>query len=342
MRKLYDYCIYIGRFQPFHLGHLETVKIAMREAEQLIVVIGSHRVAPDIRNPWTADERERMIRLTLKDYPEYLERIHFVPVRDQLYSDNLWVADVQQKVLAIAGESNAIAIIGHRKDSTSYYLDIFPQWSFIETGNYRNINSTEIRSAYWRREPEENYAELLAEGTRFALSEFRSTPLYEQLCDEYAFLQEYKKAWSVAPYPPTFVTVDAVVVQSGHVLIVRRRAKPGQGLFALPGGFLAQNETILEGMLRELKEETGLKVPLPVLRGSIVDSHVFDNPSRSLRGRTITHAFFIQLKAGKLPPVRGGDDADKAMWMSLADIYAHENRFFEDHYSIVQHFVSRV
>jgi bifunctional NMN adenylyltransferase/nudix hydrolase len=342
MRKRYNFCVYIGRFQPFHLGHLETVKIALQEAEQLIIVVGSHMTAPNIRNPWTATQREKMIQESLQDIPGSLDRVHFVPVRDQLYSDNLWVADIQQKVLDIAGESSAIAIIGHRKDSTSYYLDIFPQWSYIETGNYRNINSTELRSAYLSRAPQSVYGDELPPGTQDFLTHFQQESVYEQLCEEYSFIEGYKKAWSVAPYSPTFVTTDAVVVQSGHVLIVRRKARPGQGLYALPGGFLNQNETILEGMLRELKEETGLKVPLPVLRGSIVDSHVFDNPGRSLRGRTITHAYFIQLKAGKLPPVKGNDDADKAWWMSLADLYAHENKFYEDHFSIVQHFVSRV
>jgi bifunctional NMN adenylyltransferase/nudix hydrolase len=114
------------------------------------------------------------------------------------------------------------------------------------------------------------------------------------------------------------------------------------GLIALPGGFLNQTETLVEGMLRELREETRLKVPLPVLRGSIADRHVFDNPGRSLRGRTITHAFFLQLKPGELPSVKGGDDADKAWWMSLADLYAHEDQIYEDHLQIIQHFVSKV
>jgi bifunctional NMN adenylyltransferase/nudix hydrolase len=95
-------------------------------------------------------------------------------------------------------------------------------------------------------------------------------------------------------------------------------------------------------MLRELKEETRLKVPLPVLRGSIVENHVFDNPGRSLRGRTITHAYFMQLKAGELPTVRGRDDAEKAWWMSLADLYAHEDQIYEDHFQIIQHFVSKI
>ena len=117
---------------------------------------------------------------------------------------------------------------------------------------------------------------------------------------------------------------------------------PGQGLLALPGGFIRQDEAIEEGMLRELKEETRLKVPFPVLRGSIVDSHVFDSPGRSLRGRTITHAYFLQLKAGELPAVRGNDDAEKAVWMTLADLYAREDEIYEDHLQIVQHFVSKV
>jgi bifunctional NMN adenylyltransferase/nudix hydrolase len=142
--------------------------------------------------------------------------------------------------------------------------------------------------------------------------------------------------------PPIFVTTDAVVVQSGYVLVVRRKAKPGLGLIALSGGFIKQDETLAEGMLRELKEETRLKVSLPVWRGSIVDSHVFDSPGRSLRGRTITHAYFLQLKAGKLPSVKGGDDADKAWWMSLADLYTHEDQIYEDHLQIIQHFVSKV
>ncbi|MCP9859000.1 adenylyltransferase/cytidyltransferase family protein [Cyanobium sp. Cruz-8D1] len=72
------------------------------------------------------------------------------------------------------------------------------------------------------------------------------------------------------------------------------------------------------------------------------DRHVFDAPGRSQRGRVITHAFLIQLKGGVLPSVRGGGDADKAFWMPLADIYAHEDTFFEDHVQILQHFISRI
>lgn len=339
MKTQYQYGIYIGRFQPFHLGHLRTLNLALEKAEQVILILGSHRVAADTRNPWRSQERIAMIQSCLT--PETLQRIYFLTVRDWLYSDNLWLAAVQQQVLEITEGNNSVVILGHRKDASSYYLNLFPQWDYLETGHYQDLNSTQIRAAYFEGK-ETDYLDKIPQAIAHYLEIFKKSGRYAALCDEYQFLQAYKQAWSTAPYPPTFVTTDAVVVQAGHVLVVRRKAKPGMGLIALPGGFIQQDETLIEGMLRELKEETRLKVPLPVLRGSIVESHVFDNPGRSLRGRTITHAYFIQLPGGELPAVKGGDDAQKAWWMSLADLYAQEEQIYEDHFQIIQHFVSKV
>ncbi|MEO0854819.1 MAG: bifunctional nicotinamide-nucleotide adenylyltransferase/Nudix hydroxylase, partial [Cyanobacteria bacterium J06648_11] len=330
----YAYCVYIGRFQPFHHGHCETIRQALEVSEKVVIAIGSYSVAPNVKNPWTAAERERIIRASVPS-----DRLEFLYIRDRLYSDNLWLTDIQQKVYELAGESDRVAIIGYEKDASSYYLKQFPQRDFIPARSLPDINATDIRNAYFGLADESEYADKIPSGTRGFLKKFRDTPLFRELVDEYQFVQNYQQAWAAAPYPPTFVTVDAVVAQSGHVLVVRRKARPGRGLIALPGGFLQQDETTLEGMLRELKEETGLKVPKPVLKGSIVGSHLFDDPGRSLRGRTLTHAYFMQLPPGELPRVRGGDDASKAWWMSLADLYAHEDRFYEDHFQIIRHFI---
>ena len=88
-------------------------------------------------------------------------------------------------------------------------------------------------------------------------------------------------------------------------------------------------------------EETGLKVPEKVLIGSIIDQKIFDAPGRSLRGRTVTEAFYISLshEAGnnKLPKVKGADDAIDAFWLPLGKVKGED--FFEDHAEIIEYFV---
>ena len=136
-------------------------------------------------------------------------------------------------------------------------------------------------------------------------------------------------------YPPIFSTADAIVICSGHVLMIKRRAEPGRGLWALPGGYVnAQTDKTVEAaMLRELREETMIKVPAPVLKGSIVRSKVFDAIDRSPRGRIITHAFHIELPDGELPKVKGNDDALRAKWIPIAEVRSEE--VFEDHFEIL-------
>jgi bifunctional NMN adenylyltransferase/nudix hydrolase len=68
---------------------------------------------------------------------------------------------------------------------------------------------------------------------------------------------------------------------------------------------------------------------------------VFDYPERSVRGRTVTHAFHFDLGLGHLPEVRGGDDAEAAHWMPLSDALGKPELFFEDHHAIIEHFVLR-
>ncbi|WP_338461262.1 bifunctional nicotinamide-nucleotide adenylyltransferase/Nudix hydroxylase [Synechococcus elongatus IITB7] len=335
----YDVAVYIGRFQPFHNGHLSVVQRSLEVAQHLLILTGSHLASPDTRNPWSSEEREEMIRAALP--ASWQKRVSFIPIRDHLYSDNLWLTEIQQKVLEEAGEEARIVLVGHRKDRSSYYLDLFPQWDFLEVPRLEAVHSTAVRDAYFSGSEASNYAAALPAGVADYLTAYQQTGRYQWLRDEADYIKGYRQAWAAAPYAPTFVTTDAIVIQSGHVLVVRRKARPGKGLIALPGGYIQQDETVLEGMLRELREETGLKVPKPVLQGSIVENRVFDAPQRSQRGRIITHAFCIHLKPGPLPSVRGGDDAEKAWWMSLADLYAHEDQFFEDHFQIIQHFVSR-
>ncbi|MBI4675920.1 MAG: bifunctional nicotinamide-nucleotide adenylyltransferase/Nudix hydroxylase [Chloroflexi bacterium] len=334
----FGYAIVIGRFQPFHNAHTELLHQAFTQAQNVIIALGSHRAAPNIKNPWTTAQRETMIRAALA--PEQHARLYFVYLRDYLYNDNLWAAELQAQVAAITRDEKSIVLIGHRKDSSSYYLEGFPQWQFQDFSQRLPLHATRLRESYFRGE--RAWEKDVPRAVNAFMQQFARADDYAHLADEQKFIDQYKQDWSAAPYPPVFVTADAVVYKSGHILVVKRRGFPGKGLLALPGGFVAQDEWVEHAAVRELREETGITLPAQELRKFIRATRVFDHPERSVRGRTITHGFYFHLGAtGDLPRVKGGDDAAKAFWMSLNDVYVNEDRFFEDHVSIITHFVNR-
>lgn len=329
----FDRLVFIGRFQIFHKGHLHVVKEALERANSLLVLIGSVNQPRSLRDPFTFEERKLMILSCLSQ--EEQDRVLVLPLPDQTYNNALWIQRVQG---IIPGESEKkVGLIGHSKDRSSYYLKLFPHLDSVDVSNYQGIASTELRKLLMQGK----IAPQIPMPVRQHLETFLETPAFQNLQEESRFIENYKKGWEPAPYTPIFVTVDALVVQSGHILLVERKAFPGKGLWALPGGFLRQEETLLEGAIRELREETKLKVPAPVLVGSNKASRVFDDPFRSVRGRTITHVFLFTLRDDtELPKVRGGHDAKKAFWVKLSDI--KRETLFEDHYYIIQNMLSLI
>lgn len=341
---MYDFGVFIGRFEPFHKTHLASIEFALARCENLIIVLGSCNQARNVKNPWTAAERKEMILQSVT--ADQWKRIRIIEAHDFLYNDNLWIASIQRQVreamssmVALPFGEETVALFGHKKDASSFYLKLFPQWEFVETGILSPLNATNIREKFFHQDA--SYKDDVPPGTANVLRAFAATEEFKRLKDEFHHIEAYRDSWRGAPFPPVFVTVDCVVIKSGHVLVVRRKGSPGRGLIALPGGFLNQDERIKDGALRELKEETGIKVPTQDLKDAICDSEVFDHPGRSLRGRTITHAFCINLGHGDLPVVKGMDDADKAWWMPLNEVQLRNREFFEDHYHIINRFVNK-
>lgn len=350
----YDYLAFIGRFQPFHLGHHHVISAALGRARHVIVLVGSPNVARSVKNPFSFDERAAMLQAV---FPAEIAagRLVVRPVDDFAYNDTAWVTAVQRTVTrAVLEHANAgstalhgtkdfrIGLVGHAKDASSSYLKSFPEWGFAEIdAPYGTFGATDIRRDYFRRAPilprDTCPIEVVAH-----LEVFRLTPEFAWLVAEAECVASYQKGWEAAPYPPTFVTVDCVVEQSGHVLLVRRRDAPGKGLLALPGGFVGTNERLRDAAVRELREETSIadqKGPIPpAMLASFIDdraSRVFDAPDRSERGRTITHAFLVRCPDRRsLYKVKGGDDAAHAAWYRFADL--DPCAFFEDHWFILQ------
>ncbi|MGF6238530.1 MULTISPECIES: bifunctional nicotinamide-nucleotide adenylyltransferase/Nudix hydroxylase [Paraburkholderia] len=342
LSRRFDALIFIGRFQPLHRGHLELLRRALSLATEVCILIGSTDRPRTVKDPFSFDERRQMISSVLAD--DERERVAIAPLQDSTYNDSDWVRWVQGAVAAELGDTagKKIGLIGHAKDSSSYYLRMFPQWELVEVDANEDISATEIRDQFFAERSNSFVSWAVPAPVFDWLEQFRTRPEFLQLKSEAEFIAGYKKAWAAAPYPVTFVTVDALVVHSGHILLVRRRSEPGRGLWALPGGFVEQDERLEAACLRELREETGLKLPEPVMRGSLKDRQVFDHPQRSARGRTITHAFLFHFPVGDLPRVKGSDDADKARWVPLNVFAQMRTVMFEDHFDIAYHFLGKL
>jgi bifunctional NMN adenylyltransferase/nudix hydrolase len=337
--KKYDTLVLIGRFQPFHTAHLLLVQRATALANKVVFIVGSANQPRTYKNPFTFEERRIMIYEATRGMAGPLS-FYIEPNPDSLYNDQAWAVRVQALVGKHTKPGDKVGIIGHKKDPSSFYLDMFPQWGFESVELLEPLDASEIRDLYFKRDINMKFIKHVVPPTTYDfLDAFADGPAHEQIIKEREFVANYKKQYASLPYPPIFSTADAVVICSGHVLMVKRRAEPGKGLWALPGGYVNANtdRTVEDAMLRELREETLIKVPAPVLRGSIVRSKVFDAIDRSPRGRIITHAFFIKLPDGELPKVKGADDAEKAKWVPIASVKSDE--CFEDHFEILQHFL---
>ncbi|MDY6986120.1 MAG: NUDIX hydrolase [Candidatus Thermoplasmatota archaeon] len=107
------------------------------------------------------------------------------------------------------------------------------------------------------------------------------------------------------------LAVDAVVMREGKILLVRRKNEPYRGMLALPGGFVEYGEKTEEAVLRELKEETGMKGRIKRLAG------VFSDPERDPRGHVVSIAYLVEpVSEG----IKAGDDAAGCEWVKIKDI----------------------
>jgi len=137
-------------------------------------------------------------------------------------------------------------------------------------------------------------------------------------------------------YPRPAVTVDVVLftIRAGDlaVLMIRRGGAPFKGHWALPGGFVEENETLERAAIRELKEETSIDQP------SLEQLGAFGDPGRDPRGHTVSVAFYAFLVAPARPVA--ADDAADAQWVSLATISRARVAF--DHARIIALAVERL
>ena len=338
--------ICIGRFQPIHNGHIHLLRQATEKCDLLIVVLGSGDRPGDINNPFSDSNRIGMISSVIHTDEVLKDRdcsIQFIAVHDYMYSDTKWIQELRSKVSPmIEGE---VTLYGHRKDSSSYYLDLFPDWGLeeVEEG-IDGLSATSIREKFFKyKQIPENAIPIAVE--RYILHWFDSHA-FRNLRAEYNLVSKQKKAWSKAPYPAPFVTADSIVIHKGRVLMIKRAAHPGKGLMALPGGYmdLAEDKDMMATALRELEEETQLVLKRKECKNYDDNPIIFASKRRSVRGRIITGAFLWVLEddVDVDNQIIGSDDAEEAFWVPLEDLARKSHIIFEDHLEIITKMVGMI
>jgi bifunctional NMN adenylyltransferase/nudix hydrolase len=337
----------MGRWQLPHKGHFQLIRKAFDVADDVIVVVGSALRARDPANPFTWQERIAMLQAGFRSElsTKQAEHVRFVPVRDYA-NDQRWCQAVRAGVQSIVGNAagNRTVVVGHEKDSTSYYLNLFHPWGLHKVEEkFYDLDATPLRNVFFGAQDVSSALSVLAPmvpaGVLSYLQAWAELPVRQHVSDEKLALEDYRKKWQFA----VALTGDAVVSvntpEGRKVLLVRRKGPIGRGLWAIPGGFMEAMELLLTTALRELKEETGLEIWRQQVSELLKGVFISETPNRSLRGRIVTHAHHFDLGNHKNPPeVAASDDAEDVSWVKVSDLPYMLEQLFEDHGLILEHF----
>lgn len=341
----YDVVMIHARGQVWTHAMNDAVIQLARRGTHTALLLGGGRMARSLRNPFLFQERAPAIResiglsddqLTIRDLP------------DLPYDPRAWD-------MLVSGLANdAVQIPTQSADGAARYLAV----DLIDDGASHHIQergrrdmltvalrpeSAIMRDRFFTEESTE-WARDLPKAFWGFLAGWSATEAYDYVASEARAVLKYRASWEAAPYPPSFNAADSLVIQQGNILLVERAGTPGRGQLALPGGFIDQGETSTEAAIRELHEETRIELTTDLLRyihQSDLD-RTFDDPWRSTRGRTYSHASVYRadkLDRTDLLKVEPADDAKRAFWHPI-DTLAPE-RMFEDHWHIIQNRLGR-
>ncbi len=175
----YDISVYIGRFQPVHYGHLDTIQQALKHAQYVVIILGSAQESGTIKNPFTPAKRQQMIIESLIEQgyskTKLQKRLYFCLSHDG--KEHIWRREIQSQVDMLAAElfpnkAANIALIGYYKDDSSYYIKEFSQWQLLEVKPFiidgLLISATDIRNAWQKNQLE-------------SIKPYVSTYVYQQL-----------------------------------------------------------------------------------------------------------------------------------------------------------------
>lgn len=347
----YDLCVLVKRLRPPSKADIADIRHALSLGNIALVLIGSARRPRSPANPFKAGEAEAMLRPNFS--AEENSRLRCEHLTDT-YNNTRWVNQGQSVAmdavgsLLLEGRAPRIALVGHRRERTVAYARMFGWEPEFAAGN-EGPESRIIRDDYYL-DPQaalERHSRWLPDNVIAAMAEFATGPDYEWVAQEAADHRRFRRPYEGLQHPPSFHTADAVVVQSGRVLVTRRSIRPGLGLLALPGVFVGLDETLEEAALRAILEKTRFRVPTVkdptrLLQRAIRAKTQFDYPWRSERARIFSTAFLVELFDDTVLPEVTGDPrkgTSEAFFAPISQLNPEE--MYEDHAYIIETMVAK-
>lgn len=330
--------IYIGRFQPLHKGHIEVINHCKKNYDETFVLVGSCNKRRSMKNPFSFEKIARWLVNTGV-------KVH--PLKDYIYDDEKWATQIKDIISDLyKNQECEFTLVGHMKDDSSFYLNMFPEYKLDLLPEFNNgLSATDIRTQMFENlsgmELLDYLSKCVTSDVARDLFKFTETEEFKDIQEEYFYFKKEKEKFKDYPYKDTlkFNCADAVVECNGYVLLIKRKKAPGKGSWALPGGFVNTNETYLHAAKRELLEETGLDISKTVTDKETIGL-VFDHPSRGCGIPRITFGAYFDLDnygIDALPYIKASDDAIEAKWININDLKAMI--LHDDHMDIIESFV---
>jgi bifunctional NMN adenylyltransferase/nudix hydrolase len=337
--------VVVGRFAPFHIGHHDLVSRALSENDDVLVLVGCRRGPLTVDEPFGYDTVIEIARSAFSTDVQH--RLTFVRLLDE-DDDERWIRSLRTLAESLFPRAD-FTLYGHVKDASSYYLTMLGSfWPLVEVPMVHCGSATNIREDVYNEShtiPKRAYVDAVGRSFTSEMHALRvhaafSTP--EFLDGPFRWhrqAEEYRERWGDGP----FVTCDSIVTTKRDgdgdekVLLICRKGEPYRGYYALPGGFLEVDETISDGTLRELREETGIQ-PWMIERTRDVRL-VSDDVDRDPRARIVSHCTWFELPNDfPLDLAQPADDASALIWLPLNLVldghFAPEMAF--DHWKIVR------
>ena len=281
--------LFIGRFQPFHLGHLNCIEQIEKnpQVSEIIIGIGSSQYHNYQLNPFSFEERREMIEQSL----DKITKPYQIIAIPDLHNGTKWVAHLKKI----------------DPDFTLVYISNLLTANLLEREGIKTaslkialaVRATDIRQ---RMIQGESWQDLVPDGTKQILDRIGAQTRLSSI-----YLRHIN---------PT-VTADIIIPygDNKHLVLIKRAHEPFASRWALPGGYYETGrETTKQTALREALEETGIVLPEQYVKLL----GVYDQPDRDPRSTTITIAYYLSHPySGRLA---AGDDAADIAIFNINDL----------------------